>query len=183
MATTNCCINLFLQVSDGIDVSRGIVQVAMGAHYFTPRNGADISPDLDDILAAFPDWTVPISWAAVYKNWIVWLVGWRDWIVWLVNWRRAHLFLRALLMWLVIRLSDLFVHAYALVLLLVFLCTTAVCVAFCFLLYSIWLMLQLAIAILIPWPDLFSNACNNEWWNWKEVCVGKMPVYTLYRIR
>lgn len=60
-----------MQVSDGVNVSRGMAQVAMAAHYFTPQNGADISPELRDMLASFPDWSFPISWIAVYKNWIV----------------------------------------------------------------------------------------------------------------
>lgn len=61
--STNSCI---LQVPPGADRSGHWLDFAVGAHYL---DGDDsVTPQLEALLAKFPDWTVPIGWSASYQH-------------------------------------------------------------------------------------------------------------------
>ncbi|KAF6039224.1 ERMP1 [Bugula neritina] len=55
-----------VQVPPGADRSGHWLDFAVGAHYL---DGDDsVTPQLEALLAKFPDWTVPIGWSASYQH-------------------------------------------------------------------------------------------------------------------
>lgn len=47
-------------------MSRHWLDIAIAAHYLTGPDS--LTPDMENLLARFPNWTVPIGWTCNYKH-------------------------------------------------------------------------------------------------------------------
>lgn len=56
-----------LQVpSDTSDLDRAWLDISLSAHYL---DGPDsMTPELEELLSRFPDWTVPLGWVATLQH-------------------------------------------------------------------------------------------------------------------
>ncbi len=61
---------LFLQHDDGVDRTKGVIQVALGGHWLQGKHKT--SPALREYVNAMPNWTFVLSWTSTYENWVFW---------------------------------------------------------------------------------------------------------------
>ena len=62
------CLHAQMESSAAMATAGDLMKVATVAHYLDPPQShtADLSRLLDDL----PQWTTPVAWSAIYKEWI-----------------------------------------------------------------------------------------------------------------
>ncbi len=62
-------LSCLFQIADDIPADSGVLDIALGAHYLTVDGSHRLTPELEQHLHSFPEWTTPIAWAATYEKW------------------------------------------------------------------------------------------------------------------